>query len=340
MNAKERIDAAVFLGETLLNGDEYLDALIHRTSFHNKWFTKENQEKAIQAIASEFLSREKLEAWAGNYHIQDTPNIKTVGLIMAGNIPLVGFHDFLSVFISGHKSKIKLSEKDPFLFPYLLKILEKANPDASRYFEVVEKLENFEAVIATGSNNSARYFEAYFGKYPNIIRKNRNSVGVLTGKETDAELLALGNDIFQYFGLGCRNVSKVYIPNNYDRKHLLEILHEYRDLVTNDKYKNNFDYNFALFSLNRIPFDINGCIILTENQSLTSRIAALHYEYYDDMATLEEELQRKAGEIQCVVTGSDTVLSNVPTVTFGKAQQPGLSDYADGVDIMEFLTSL
>ncbi|MCB0664050.1 MAG: acyl-CoA reductase, partial [Saprospiraceae bacterium] len=264
MTVKERIDAAVFLGDTLKNGDEFLDALVHRTSFHNKWFTKENQEKAIQAISNQFLDREKLGDWTSRYHIDDNPNTKTVGLIMAGNIPLVGFHDFLSVFISGHKSQIKLSDKDPFVFPYLLKILEKANPEAGRYFEIVEKLEGFDAVIATGSNNSARYFDAYFGKYPNIIRRNRNSIGVLTGKETDAELLALGNDIFQYFGLGCRNVSKVYLPEGYDRKHLLEILHEYRELVLHDKYKHNFDYNFALLSLNRIPFDINGCIILTE----------------------------------------------------------------------------
>jgi hypothetical protein len=340
MNVKERIDAAVFLGDTLLNGDEYLDALVHRTSFHNKWFTKENQAKAIQSIAAEFLSREKLEAWVSQYHVEDQPNIKTVGLIMAGNIPLVGFHDFLSVFIAGHKSKIKLSEKDPFVFPYLLKILEKANPESARYFEVVEKLEDFEAVIATGSNNSARYFESYFGKYPHIIRKNRNSVGVLSGKETDAELLALGNDIFQYFGLGCRNVSKVYLPEGYDRKKLLEILHEYRELVLHDKYKHNFDYNFALLSLNRIPFDINGCIILTENPALTSRIAALHYEYYSDWSKLEEELQQKANEIQCVVTAPNTELKSIPTVSFGKAQQPGLSDYADGVDVMAFLTSL
>jgi hypothetical protein len=340
MNLQQRIEAAVFLGKTILEGDEYLDAVIHRTSFHNPWLTKENQHQALKAIAEKFLKRDALENWVSKYHIEDQPNTKIVGLIMAGNIPVVGFHDFLSVFISGHKSQIKLSEKDPFVFPYLLKIMEKANSEVAKMYELAERLKGIDAVIATGSNNSSRYFEAYFGKYPHIIRKNRNSVGVLSGKETDAELLALGGDIFQYFGLGCRNVSKVYLPTGYDRKQLLEILHEYRDLVLHDKYKHNFDYNFALLSLNRIPFDINGCIILTENPALQSRIAALHYEYYSDLETLEEELERKSAEIQCIVSGKGTTFKKTESLEFGKSQQPGLTDYPDGVDVMAFLTSL
>jgi hypothetical protein len=338
MQLSKRIHILVQLGEHLRSEDEYLQAIIHRSSVHNPWFTIENQERAIAAIAEQFLAKPNLEEWLSRYSLPAETTIKTVGLVMAGNLPLVGFHDVLCVFVSGHKSKIKLSEKDPYLLPYLLKLLEKIDPQTATYFELVERLQDIDAVIATGSNNSARYFEAYFGKYPHIIRKNRNGVAVLTGAETPDELHELGHDVFRYFGLGCRNVAKLYLPRNYDFIPLLEALHEYRDIILHTKYKNNFDYNFALYILNKTQYQANGCILLIEEPSLHSRIASLHYEYYDTLPTLEQELERRAEEIQCIIA-SPGVLTT-PTFTFGKSQEPALWDYPDGVDSLAFLLQL
>jgi hypothetical protein len=338
MNLQERKASLVWLGDRLKQDDEYLQAVMHRTYYNNLWFTKENQERAIRAIANEFLQKQKLEEWAAGYLVQDQPAMKSVGLIMAGNIPLVGFHDLLCVFVAGHRAKIKLSDKDKFLLPYLLSLLEKHDPRTAAYFEVVELMKEADAVIATGSNNSARYFEAYFGKYPHIIRKNRNSIAVLDGAESDDELMALGKDIFRYFGLGCRNVSKIYVPAGYNFQHLLEVLHEYRDIILHDKYKNNFDYNLAILMMNRTPHLNNGCIILVENPSLLSRIAMLHYGFYQNKSNLVRELNARAEEIQCVVAKNNWL--DISAVSFGKTQHPALSDYADGVDVMSFLLTV
>ena len=338
MNLQQRINLLSQLGDYLVSGDEYLKAIMHRTQFNNGWFTIANCEKAIKAIALNFLKKSKLEEWANKYDIKETTKSKKVGLVMAGNIPLVGFHDILSVFLSGNQSIIKLSDKDKFLIPHLIKKLGDWNEQSKSYFEIVEKLTGFEAVIATGSNNSARYFERYFGKYPNIIRKNRNAIATLDGTETMADLYALGNDVFEYFGLGCRNVSKIYVPKDYQFDLLLEAFHEYNGIVLNTKYKNNFDYNYAMFMLNKVPYKANGCIILVENQAITSRIASLHYEFYDKADNLVVEINRRTEEIQCVV--SKMKLNGISTIPFGKAQQPSLMDYADGVDTMQFLTSL
>ncbi|MEZ4958903.1 MAG: acyl-CoA reductase [Saprospiraceae bacterium] len=338
MNLEERIMALAALGQHLQREDEFLNAIVHRTFYNNPWFTPENQDRALKAIATQFLDEKKLREWAGQYSIIDSQQPKSVGLIMAGNIPLVGFHDLLCVFVAGHKSLVKLSDKDKFLLPYLLKVLEKINPEAATYFEIVDKLKGFDATIATGSNNSARYFEAYFGKLPHIIRKNRNSVAILDGTETQDELLLLGKDVFRYFGLGCRNVSKIYVPEGYNFQALMERLHEFRDIVLHEKYKSNFDYNYAIVMLNRTPFINNGCIILTEDPAIASRIAILHYEFYADRKLVEDDLKRRAEEIQCVVSKAPVV--GLEHVDFGKTQSPGLGDYADGVDVMRFLKKL
>ena len=338
MKLSERRDALVKLGEHLRGEDEFLEALMHRSHYHNQWFTIENQKQAIQAIAEHFLDAEKLKQWLGHYHLDDHIQPKKVGLVLPGNIPLVGFHDVLCVFAAGHRAQIKLSDKDQYLLPYLLQLLAKFDERAGSYFEIVPNLRDFEAVIATGSNNSSRYFEAYFSKVPNIIRKNRNAIAVLTGDESAEELQRLGEDVFQYFGLGCRNVSKIYVPRQYDFNTLLEALYEYRGIILHTKYKNNFDYNYALYILNKTTHLANGCIILTESQSLQSRIAGLHYEYYDNLAQMEAEIEARAEEIQCVVA-QDNLLS-ARTLPFGKAQQPELWDYADGVDTMQFLLAL
>ncbi len=337
MKLSERIDILTVLGEHLKTGSEQLDAEIQRTYFNNRWFTKENIYQSIESISRLFLQKTSLEDWISGYRINDVQPARKVGLVLAGNIPLVGFHDILSVFISGHIAQIKLSEKDKYLIPYFIKVMSEADGRAGAYFEITERLKNPEAVIATGSNNSARYFEAYFGKYPNIIRKNRNAVAVLDGGESREELELLGKDIFQYFGLGCRNVSKLYLPRDYAFEPLLEALHAYKEVVLHDKYKNNFDYNYTLLILNNIPHQSNGCILLTEDTALQSRIAQLHYEYYDDSEDLKSKLKERRNEIQCIV-GKDN--ANWRAVPFGKAQYPELKDYADGVDTLAFLAEL
>ncbi|PHI18139.1 acyl-CoA reductase [Lewinellaceae bacterium SD302] len=346
MTLQERIDALVKLGDHLrAENDEFLEALQKRTEFNNRWFTLENQRSSVRAIANEFLVREKLETWLepylGYFEVKNATTgftRKTIGLVLAGNIPLVGFHDVLSVFVSGHKSQVKLSEKDAFVLPYLLKKLGEYDKRANSYFEVVNKLGDFDAVIATGSNNSARYFEAYFGKYPHIIRRNRNGVAVLNGQETTEELLALGQDVFQYFGLGCRNVAKLYVPEDYDFQPLLEAFHEWRHLQNHPKYKNNFDYNYALLMLNKEPFQSNGAVIIREDEAMLSHIAGLYYETYSDTQLLEKILIERSEEIQLIVARPETL--RLETKYFGEAQQPGLGDYADGVDTVAFLIGL
>ena len=338
MNKTQRIQALTRLGHYIAAQGDYLQAVMKRTEFNNKWFTIDNQKQALTAIATEFLEENKLRKWIESYDLPEVEKSKSVGLVMAGNIPLVGFHDMLCVFAAGHKSLIKLSDKDRFLLPHLLDKLKEFDAQAADYFEIVERIQSPDAVIATGSNNSARYFEAYFGKYPHIIRKNRNGVAVLTGEETETDLRALGEDIFRYYGLGCRNVSKIYVPEGYDFNLLMETLHEFNYLVNNSKYKNNFDYNIALFQLNAKPIMNNGSIILTEDKTLTSRIAMLHWEYYADLATLEKELLDRKEEIQ-LVTGNVN-FEEIKTKKLGEAQSPRLNDYADGIDTMAWLKGL
>ena len=336
MNLKERIDLMVRLGEHILAGDELLEAWMSRTYHNNKWFTLENQKDSANAIATRFLNRTNLEKWTADYSLEPKVS-KSVGLILAGNIPMVGFHDVLSTFIAGHKTQVKLSDKDPFVLLYLFELMAKWVPESSDYFKVVDKLKDFDAVIATGSNNTARYFNSYFKHVPNIIRANRSSVAILDGAETADDVSALGNDIFRYFGLGCRNVSKLYVPEGYDFQFLMEGLHEFRKIVLNDKYKNNFDYNYALFEINRTPYINNGCLLLLEDASLHSRIASLHYEFYKDQEDLKGKIEAIQDDLQCAVSRTTGDGGFIP---FGKAQEPELWDYADGVDTLKFLETI
>lgn len=319
--------------------DEFLTALMKRTEFHNAWFTVPNQQRALQAITDQLRQVEAIQKWVAPYAITAPASApaKTVGLVLAGNIPLVGLHDVLCVFLAGHRAQIKLSSKDPYVLPYLLKLLGKFNESASTYFQIVNNLKDFDAIIATGSNNSARYFEAYFGKYPHIIRRNRNAVALLTGEETREELARLGDDVFSYFGLGCRNVSKLYVPDGYDFTSLLEVFHRWKDYQNFSKWKNNFDYNFALLTLNKEAFLHNGAIILRESTELASHIAGLYYEHYANLTAGTQVLRKRATQIQLVVARPD--LLDLPIFDFGQAQQPALNDYADGVDTLAFLTS-
>ncbi len=350
MNLQDRIALMSRLGSLLSEPDERLLAHVQRTAHHNPWFTEENQRAAMKALAEHMLQSEALGDWAASYDLaaEETDERKKkpqiIGLIFAGNIPLVGFHDWLAVFISGHRAMVKLSERDPWLFPHLLKRLEEWDERFAGQTQVVERLQGFDAVIATGSNNSARYFEQYFGKYPHIIRRNRNSVAVLTGGESREQLLELGKDVFSYFGLGCRNVSKLYLPRqssrgqDYDFEPLLEALHEYKEVILHHPYKNNFDYNYALLMLNKEPFYATGSVILREDERLTSRIATLHYEFYESEEHLAKALSAQRENIQCVM--SEVPVAGFSVLPFGKSQTPGLKNYPDGVDVMEFLRTL
>jgi hypothetical protein len=254
-----------------------------------------------------------------------------VGIVMAGNIPLAGFHDFLSVFVSGHRQIIKPSSKDFELIAKMVKMLAQWNPEVNEVVKIADQQKGCDAYIATGSNNSSRYFEYYFSKYPHIIRRNRTSVAILSGNETIADLEALADDVYLYFGLGCRNVTKLYVPTNYDFLPLLEAFKKYNWLADNSKYKNNYDYQLAIMIINKIYYMTNGSLLLQENTGLFSPISQLHYEFYSDLNNVYAQLNNNQ-DIQCVV-GNDNI-------AFGQAQRPALNDYADKADILQFLLEL
>lgn len=342
LTLQERLSILSQLGEYIGAMEGQLEFVIRQAKLNNGWFTVENTKKALQNIKEHFLNHQKMTDWAAQYNIVDAAAPRQVGLILAGNIPLVGFQDVMNVFAAGHIALIKPSDKDKYLIPHLLKVMTEINPKAAQYFKLVERLKGFDAVIATGSNNTSRYFETYFGKYPNIIRRNRNGIALISGKETAADFYALSEDIFTYFGLGCRNVAKIYIPKDYKLDPLLDALHERKDLVLHGKYKNNFDYNMAFNILNKTPFYNNGAIILIENESLQSRIAQLHYEYYQDENDLQQKIAQHIEDIQVLVGHShfNGIPLGTPVVPFGSTQQPSLYDYADGIDTMAFLTNL
>jgi hypothetical protein len=319
----------VKLGEYMNANDESWQAAKERAIGANAWFTLEHVEMAAQNVTSQYLQEGKLNAWLANYTLP--AQSKTVGIVMAGNIPLVGFQDFLCGFMSGHKLLLKLSSKDEVLLTHLLLKLGEWEPRVLVQVEIAERLNNCDAYIATGSNNTARYFEQYFGKYPHIIRKNRTSVAVLDGSETDEELSLLADDVYHYYGLGCRNVTQVCVPRNYDFAKLLRIFNKHNIYADLNKYKNNYDYHLAIYLLNRVPYMSNESLLMVENAMPFSAVSVLHYRYYDDRAGLLAELQLSE-EIQAII-GHDLI-------PFGDSQKPALSDYADGVDTMAFLCSL
>jgi hypothetical protein len=347
MDLSKRIEALIKLGNFLRNYSDralndkntiLLDEIIENDRIYNPWFTKDNILQAIQALGNS-LQKNKLEQWIGNYPgLINQSKQKKVGVITAGNIPLVGFHDFITVLISGHVFKGKLSSKDNRLLKFIADYLKSLDADFNDYiFFTEDKLEDLDAIIATGSNNTARYFEYYFGKYPNIIRKNRNSVAVLSGKETDLDIQKLSIDIFSYFGLGCRNVSKIFVPKDYCFDLFFENIEQHQKIYQHNKYANNYDYNKSVYLMNQIQHFDNGFLILKEDVNLSSPIGVLFFQYYNDMDAIRELLKLNKELIQCIVAGSDFMDGVVP---FGKAQSPELWDYADNVDTMKFLLEL
>ncbi len=351
MTLEKRINAFVELGNFMrqfsrqkitknsevLYNDLFFDAFtlqIKRAQEFNGWFTEDNILFAFEQWSKQLI-KNKIENWISTYDLNNK-SPKTVAVIMAGNIPLVGFHDFLSVLLSGNKVLVKQSSNDKHFLPLIAKYLEYAAPEFKGSIQFTEdKLTDFHAAIATGSNNTSRYFEYYFGKYPNIIRKNRNSIAVLTGNETKDELLGLAEDMLRYFGLGCRSVSKIYVPKNYDFDQLFKAIYPYSDIIHYKKYQNNYDYNKAVYLMSEFKLIENGFLMLKEDASYSSPIATVFYEFYDDLDHIKQRLHHDSEMIQCVVSN---VIENA--VPFGKTQEPSLSDYADGVDTLAFLSKL
>lgn len=337
MIIEDRIKAFEKLGDFLMdfcyenpNSNHPLETIIKSSSSFNGWFTSSNIRSSISAICINLYST-KLSSWLSSYSVPVEAK-KNVSIIMAGNIPLVGFNDFLCVLMSGHRAIIKLSSKDNRLFLPIIEELIIIEPRFEDDIKLVDQLENFDAVIATGNNESFKYFEYYFKDYPTLLRKSRTSVAILTGEESLDERKALANDIFLYYGLGCRNVTKLYIPKNYDLNLLFEVFFEYQDVVLNNKYANNYDYYRAIYMMGNQNILENGFIILKEDKALHSPVAVLNYEYYDEKESLVLQLEELKEDIQCIV-GMDFI-------PFGKAQQPNLEDYADGVDTLRFLEAI
>lgn len=329
MNLRQRTSLLDQLGRYMLSDAEEWVAVKDRASRENGWFTPEFVELACRQVAEAFLQKEILEKWTASYQLpEQNPAPKSVGIVMAGNIPMVGFHDLLCVFISGHIAVVKTSSKDKVLLPHLVSKLTGWDASVSQLVIFAERLSGCDAYIATGSNNSAGYFDYYFRKYPNIIRRNRTSVAVLTGNESQEELQELADDVYAYFGLGCRNVTKLYVPAEYNFEPLLAAFRKYNHLFDHHKYKNNYDYNLALHLLNNKFYMSNDSILLVEDKSVFSPISQLNYEFYNDPVSLKNEL-RSNNDLQCIVGSAYT--------PFGNAQKPRIDDYADGVDTMEFL---
>jgi len=323
----------VQLGQYMLSDSDEWQAAKQQAYLKNPWFIPEFIATATQNIATHLLSPTALTTWVQQYNIVDIPQApKQVGIVMAGNLPLVGFHDFLCVYMSGHTAVIKLSSKDDVLLKHLVKKLYEWEVTVQNQVSFAEQLKGCDAYIATGSNNSSRYFDYYFGKYPNIIRRNRTSIAVLNGTETEAELNGLANDIMLYFGQGCRNVTQLYLPQGYAFETLLQHTTTWQHLIDHHKYKNNYDYQLALLLMNNKQYMTNGLYLLHESNQLFAAISVVNYAYYSDEDALRQMLTHHGDNVQCIVGKG--------YLTFGTTQQPSLTDYADGVDTMAWLTAL
>ncbi len=326
LTPEQRINLLCDLGKYMgQNSLEWMD-MQDRAASANAWYTPAHISLAIENITDQYLQKEKLQHWIADYILPK--HIKTIGIVMAGNIPLVGFHDFLCGFVSGQRLLLKLSSKDEVLMKHLIGKLVEWEPQVAEQVTIAERLNNCEAYIATGSNNTARYFEQYFGKYPHIIRKNRTSVALLDGAETDEELALLADDVYLYYGLGCRNVTQICVPRDYDFAKLLRIFNRHNDYADLNKYKNNYDYHLAIYLLNRVPYMSNESLLMVENDLPFSAVGVLHYKFYEDKEKLTEELTHN-NDIQAIIGNG--------FVPFGDSQKPALSEYADGVDTMRFL---
>lgn len=336
MTTEERITGITTLAGKLKELDLADRAeLFSRAGDNNPWFTHDSIAMAFDGILH-FLNSESITKWVGRYQI--TNNAKNVGLVLAGNIPLVGFHDFLCVLLSGNIAQIKLSSQDSVLLKFISEGLIDINPEFENQINYVDRLTGIDAVIATGSDNSSRYFKKYFKDIPHIIRKNRTSIGVLHGDESEDELELLGTDIFTYFGLGCRNVAKVYVPAGFDMTKLLDALGSHEEVKNHPKYFNNYEYNKAIYLVNRVTHLDTGYALFKESDETVSPLSVVYYEEYKDLGSLTSKLNSHNDKIQCIVSNSE--IEKMITVPLGRSQFPNIDDYADNVDTMEFLCSL
>lgn len=329
LSLNERIAVLAALGRYMSSADEGWEEAKHRAAAANPWFSVAHIEQAVAGIVENFLNESLLTGWAHQY--DQAPACRNVGIVMAGNIPLVGFHDLLCGMVAGHSLSLKLSSKDEVLMRHLIDKLVALAPSIASHLTIAERLTGCDAYIATGSNNTARYFEQYFGRYPHIIRCNRTSVAVLDGTETGEELLALGTDIFSYYGLGCRNVTQLCVPRGYDFVGFLEVMRAFNHYADFAKFKNNYDYHLAIYLLNRVPYMSTEALLMVENEIPFSAVSVLHYRYYDNADVMLAQLQASE-DIQAIVGKGG--------IPFGMAQQPALGEYADGVDTMAFLAGL
>jgi len=335
MVKEDRIETFIKLKQELENTEADIKASLYQLAqVKNPWFTEANINLAFDGICR-LLDSEVMLPWLENYPLSDKP--KNIGLVMAGNIPLVGFHDFLCVVLSGNNAVIKLSSQDEVLPKHIFELLININPGIQKQIKVVDRLSMLDGVIATGSDNTSRYFKKYFKDIPHIIRKNRISIAVLDGSETSQDLALLGNDIFSYFGLGCRNVAKVYVPKEFDFISLLDSLESHKHIIDHNKYFNNYEYNKAIYLVNRTEHLDNGFALFTKTSALISPLAVVYYEHYENEQQLLKMIELNQAKIQCIVGNGGILKSNVP---IGQAQFPKVDDYADGVDTMAFLSDL
>jgi hypothetical protein len=336
MDLEERIKAFDALGSKISNLSlEEREEIHQRAANMNPWFVPNSINLSLNGI-SHFLLGNNLRTWVSSYSLSKTQN-KKVGIAMAGNIPLVGFHDYLSVLISGHQAVIKLSSQDSYLLPLINSWLTEIEPRFADQVHFEERLNKVDAMIATGSDNTARYFEYYFRNIPHIIRKNRSSVGIIMGEEETKQLTALGNDVFSYFGLGCRNIAKLFVPEGYEFKTLFESWEVYKDIIHHHKYANNYDYQKSILLVNKVAHMDNGFVLITPHEQLVSPISVVFFETYTTQSDLKKKIKIQKDKIQCMVSANGWFEGSVP---FGKAQLPEVWDYADGMDTIKFLTEI
>ncbi|MFP4555231.1 MAG: acyl-CoA reductase [Bacteroidales bacterium] len=341
----EKISAFNKLGDAILKlsdanePNKFLET-INSAHFQNPWFTPEFCKQSINAITNEWLNTHSLNSWVSSYPKSyfNPTEPKQVGVVMAGNVPFVGLHDLLTVVITGHKFYGKVSSKDAGLTQAFVDLLVATEPRFNEAIKITDnKLENFDAIIATGSDNTARYFEYYFGKYPNIIRKNRHSVAILTGKESLDDLKGLASDMLSYFGLGCRSVSKLLVPKNYNFEPLMQAMEPYKHLINHNKYANNHEYHRAIYLINQVEHLDNGFVLIKPDESLGSPVGVIYYQHYKDIDSVMSYINEHENSLQCIVSNEPKIKSKV---SFGETQKPSLNDYADGIDTIKFLANL
>nr|MBS0038399.1 acyl-CoA reductase [Saprospiraceae bacterium] len=345
MDLNTRINLLSDLGKWILKDENpRLELAKLKSTAENPWFTAENLDIALRAVAREFLDEKKLRQWVAQYPLEDQrEDPKSIAVIAAGNIPLACIHDLIAVFLSGHRAQLKLSSKDAFLLPAFIEYMSKKDSRVGEILQVVDKVNNPAAAIATGSTNTSRYFESYFKGIPSIIRKNRNSIAVLRGDEGESDFRALGEDIYRYFGLGCRSVSFLYVPEGYDFAPMMEFFREeYKSLLNHPKYQNNYEYNLACAMLNRDKLIIGDNLLLFNRDNFLSRIATLHYRHYAEAEEIIPVLESREEDVQCIATAVDLKSDHLKRLVVppGTTQSPGLMDYADRVDTLDFLIKL